>query len=144
MVSLGNTIRHAYYYESITEPHVMVISESAMDNMKSRPRMKKLLHLQLKNMDKPARELVAFGKTGLLQPGESQTLEFMVTTADIASFDQESSSWAAEAGEYALKVGASSLDIRQTGTFSLQKAMNAGTVSRSLLPEKEINMIYAN
>ena len=96
------------------------------------------------DMDKPARELVDFGKTGLLQPGESQTLEFVINTADIASFDQESSSWEAEAGEYALKVGASSLDMRQTGTFSLSKAMNAGTVSRSLLPEKEINRIYEN
>jgi beta-glucosidase len=97
-----------------------------------------------KDMDKPAQELVAFGKTHLLQPGESQTLEFVITTADIASFDEENSSWAAEAGEYALKVGTSSLDIRQAGTFSLLKAMNAGTVSRSLLPEKEINRIYAN
>ena len=94
------------------------------------------------DMDKPAQELVAFGKTGLLQPGESQTLEFVINTADIASFDQESSSWVAEAGEYALKVGASSLKIKQAGTFSLSETMNAGTVSRSLLPQKEINSIY--
>ncbi|HTR30133.1 MAG TPA: glycoside hydrolase family 3 C-terminal domain-containing protein [Puia sp.] len=70
-------------------------------------------------LDKPAEELRAFGKTGLLQPGKSQTLRFVLTPADLASFDTPSSSWVAEGGKYTIKIGASSADIRLTGTFDL-------------------------
>ena len=97
-----------------------------------------------KEMDKPAMELVTFGKTRLLDPGDSQVMKFEISTADIASFDEESSSWIAEAGDYILKVGASSLKIMETGEFTLTKTMNAGTVSRSLLPEREINRLFVN
>ncbi len=97
-----------------------------------------------KEMDKPAMELVTFGKTRLLDPGDSQVMEFEISTANIASFDEESSSWIAEAGDYILKVGASSLKIMGTGEFTLAKTMNAGTVSRSLLPEREINRLFVN
>ena len=70
-------------------------------------------------MDKPAEELRAFGKTGLLQPGKSQTLNFLLTTADLASFDTPSSSWIAAGGQYTVKIGASSSDIKQAATFTL-------------------------
>jgi beta-glucosidase len=70
-------------------------------------------------LDKPAEELRAFGKTGLLQPGKSQTLNFLLTTADLASFDTPSSSWIAAGGQYTVKIGASSSDIKQAATFTL-------------------------
>jgi len=66
----------------------------------------------------PALELRGFAKTRLLQPGESETLTFTLTPRDLASFDEASSSWKAEAGTYEVKVGASSADIRQTATFT--------------------------
>jgi beta-glucosidase len=97
-----------------------------------------------KTLHKPAMELVAFGKTVLLAPGENQILEFGITTRDIASFDEESSSWVAEAGDYTLKVGASSMMILETAAFHLPEALSAGTVSRALLPEQEIAPLYMN
>ena len=44
-------------------------------------------------MDKPAKELKAFGKTRLLKPGESQTLTLEWNVMDMASFNEKSSSW---------------------------------------------------
>jgi beta-glucosidase len=82
-----------------------------------------------KSMPKPAIELRNFGKTKLLAPGESQTLTFSIAPRDLASFDQASMSWMAEAGTYTVKIGASSEDIRQTATFTKAKEEKVGTVS---------------
>lgn len=95
-----------------------------------------------RDMDKPEMELVTFGKTRLLEPGESEILNFQIDTKDIASFDESSSSWVAEQGTYTLSVGASCLNIRHTAEFTLAKSLSAGEVSRSLLPEWEIEKLY--
>lgn len=68
-------------------------------------------------LDKPAQELPAFGKTRLLQPGESQTLTFALHPADLTSYYPSQSAWVTDAGTYTLKVGASSRNIQQTATF---------------------------
>ncbi|HXK09332.1 MAG TPA: glycoside hydrolase family 3 N-terminal domain-containing protein [Vicinamibacteria bacterium] len=78
---------------------------------------------------KPALELRAFAKTRLLRPGESESLSFTLTTRDLASFDEASASWRAEAGTYTVKVGASSEDIRQAATFVLAREETVGRVS---------------
>jgi beta-glucosidase len=80
-----------------------------------------------KTMDLPQIELKAFGKTGLLMPGQSQTLRFTLDARDLASFDEGRESWVAEAGTYMLRVGASSKDIRQTGAI---------VVDREIITEK--------
>jgi len=85
---------------------------------------------------KPALELKAFAKTKLLKPGESEALSFTLTARDLASFDEASSAWLAEAGSYTVKVGASSEDIRQTATFSKTAAETVARVSTSVGPAR--------
>lgn len=82
-----------------------------------------------KSMPKPAIELRGFAKTRLLAPGEAQALTFTIAPRDLASFDGTSSSWVVEAGTYAVRVGASSADIRQSATFTKAKAAQIGAVS---------------
>lgn len=72
-------------------------------------------------LEKPAAELRAFGKTHLLQPGESQTLSFVIAEKDLTSFDVEKNNWVVEAGKYTVKIGTSSTDIRAKKSFT-QKA----------------------
>ena len=95
-------------------------------------------------LNKPEEELVAFGKTSLLQPGEMETLTFEITTKELASFSESTSSWIAEAGIYTLKVGASSKQIKQEGNFNLSKELSAGTVSKALAPTRTINRLQPN
>jgi beta-glucosidase len=98
----------------------------------------------IKKLDKPAVELKAFAKTGLLKPGESQTLSFTITAADLASFDTKSSSWISEAGTYSLKIGSSSIKIEQTVPFDVAKDIVVEKVQRALTPLVKINEMKLN
>lgn len=62
--------------------------------------------------NKPDKELKAFAKTQELKPGETATITLTVKAADLASFDEATSSWVVEAGNYKFLVGASSRDIK--------------------------------
>ena len=90
-------------------------------------------------LDKPVEELKGFAKTKLLQPGESQTLTFVLDSHSLASFDPSVSSWIADAGKYDVRVGASSKDISQTTSFTLAKTLTVKKESSSLLPKEKIN-----
>ena len=78
-----------------------------------------------------------------MNPGESQTLTFTLQTKDFASFDEATSSWIAEAGNYTLKVGASSASIKQTAEFKIAKELNAGKVSKALVPQVQFTKLAA-
>ncbi|HTQ63776.1 MAG TPA: glycoside hydrolase family 3 C-terminal domain-containing protein [Puia sp.] len=90
-------------------------------------------------LDKPSEELRAFAKTKLLAPGQSQTLIFMITPADLASFDSNSSSWITEAGKYTAGIGSSSEDIRHTAVFTVPKDIVTEKDSKLLVPQVDIH-----
>jgi beta-glucosidase len=92
-----------------------------------------------KNLDKPAMELKGFKKTTLLKPGELQVLSFDISKKDLVSFDPKLSTWTAEKGAYTVKIGASSKDIRLTGTFNLGNDLIVKKESSALLPIVKIN-----
>jgi beta-glucosidase len=73
-------------------------------------------------LEKPACELKAFAKTKSLAPGESQTLMMKISTYDLASFDEDTSAWETDAGQYSARFGASVEDIRATVPFSIKNA----------------------
>lgn len=62
--------------------------------------------------NKPDKELKAFAKTKELKPGETATVTLTVKASDLASFDEETSSWVVEGGSYKFLVAASSRDIK--------------------------------
>jgi beta-glucosidase len=57
------------------------------------------------------RSLVAFAKTKLMDPGESEVLMLSFDLCDLASYDEERSLWILEKGEYGLYLGNSSRDL---------------------------------
>jgi len=91
-----------------------------------------------RRLDKPALELKGFAKTRLLEPGESETLEFLLTPRSIASFDPARSSWVAEEGAYTVKVGASARDIRLVAGFGLEREIVVRGESDALPPRAPI------
>lgn len=89
--------------------------------------------------DKPAEELKAFAKTSLLKPGQTEKVSFTVTTADVASYNTDASSWIADAGTYTVKIGASSLDIKQSAGFKLPVSVVTEKCHKVLVPQVAIN-----
>ncbi|MCS7105259.1 MAG: glycoside hydrolase family 3 C-terminal domain-containing protein [Thermofilaceae archaeon] len=63
-------------------------------------------------LEKEHQRLVAFAKTGLLNPGQSETVKITFDIASAASFDEEARAWVLEEGVYAVKVGNSSRNAR--------------------------------
>ena len=99
------------------------------------------INAPVKHMDKPTYELKAFAKTALLQPGKTQKLIFTIAPEDLASFNTDKSSWIADAGNYTVNIGASSLQIKQTVTFKLDKDVVVEKVKPVLTPKVEITEI---
>lgn len=88
-------------------------------------------------LEKPARELKAFDKTRLLEPGESQTLTFNVTSYALASFDEDVSQWKTDNGDYDIQFAASSTDIRAHATYRQIKPLS-WKVNDVLRPDRKL------
>ncbi len=91
-------------------------------------------------LDKPCKELKAFGKTRELLPGESQVLSMTFDKRDLASYDEENSQWLADSGTYQVMVGANVADIRTTTPLRLAKEYTEKT-SKALTPKQELKLM---
>ncbi len=77
-------------------------------------------------LSKPKKQLLDFGKTKLLAPGECETLTFKVNLSDMASYDDtgvlgEKGVWVLEKGEYNLLVGTDSIDLINAYSFEREE-----------------------
>ena len=61
-----------------------------------------------KKLNKPVRELRDYAKTGVIAPGQRETITLNVDPADLASFNTKSSSWVVDAGTYQFQLSSSS------------------------------------
>ncbi|MEN8191414.1 MAG: glycoside hydrolase family 3 C-terminal domain-containing protein [Bacteroidota bacterium] len=85
-------------------------------------------------IEKPVHELKGFAKTKLLEPGESQQLSFELDERSLASFWSGISAWIADKGDYEVRIGASSKDIRLRESFKLEKDIVVEQVHDVLYP----------
>jgi beta-glucosidase len=70
------------------------------------------------SVPRPPRELKAFTKVHLL-PGETRRESFSLGPRTFAFYDVETSNWRVEPGDFEIQIGASSRDIRVTGTITM-------------------------
>lgn len=73
-------------------------------------------------LTKLVKELRAYGKTALLQPGESQTLEFRLSEYELAGFNPDLNGWQTLQGDYNADFAASSQDVRCQARFNISNA----------------------
>lgn len=100
-------------------------------------------------LQKPMRALAAFCKTGLLSPGESETVHLTFPVSDMASFDDlgkiAPSAWVLEKGRYALYVGTSVRDgLELDWGWDQGETEIVRTVSDSLAPSRLAKRLLAD
>ena len=89
-------------------------------------------------LKKPLRQLVAFAKTRLLQPGETQRLRLAFHKADMASYDDlgkiKKSAYILEKGTYRFYMGTSVRNIEELPPMELDKNEITSQCSSHLVP----------
>lgn len=91
-------------------------------------------------LEKPARELKAFAKTGLLKPGQSETLTMNILMRDIASFDEAGSQWIVEPGTYDFLVGDNVESIKEETTLQLDSYTEK--TDNVLVMKEKLNLMH--
>ena len=91
------------------------------------------------SLDKPAKELKAFGKTRSLQPGESQVLTLSWGIMDMASFNEKASAWQLDKGVYEFMAAASSADVKCSTTQRVAKT-RLEKVHNAMAPQQKITV----
>jgi beta-glucosidase len=71
------------------------------------------------SLARPGQELKAFEKIAL-EPGETKEVRFMLTRPALSFYDPAQKGWVAEAGQFEVRVGSSSRDIRARARFVLE------------------------
>ncbi len=84
-------------------------------------------------LDKPVKELKAYGKTSILRPGESKVLTIAFPARSLASYSEEKAAWVLEAGEYTILVGQDSRNVKAAGVVKLSQEIVAEQ-DRNLFP----------
>jgi beta-glucosidase len=86
---------------------------------------------------RPVQELAGFCRVALV-PGESRTVCFTIDTS-LFAFCDANMDWLVEAGDFDLWAGASSEDIRLSGTITLAESRHVGGRSRAMLAAVQVS-----
>ena len=84
----------------------------------------------------PARELVAFGKTGELFPGESEELTLSVTEAQLASFSEADRAWILQPGTYRFYLGENVRAAMLAGEYHVEETRVLKQTAEACAPAK--------
>ena len=96
---------------------------------------------------RPEKELKAFEKIEL-KPNETKTVTFKLDREAFWYFDTIKNAWAVDPGEFEILVGASSRDIRLSGTVSLQPEkratrLHAGLTVKALFDDPDGHVVLS-
>lgn len=100
-------------------------------------------------IEKSAIELAAYGKTKLLAPGESETLEISFATEDMASYDSvNEEAWVLDEGEYKIHIAHDIKTFEESFVYTAKEKVvyktdnNSGNEIRNLFEHAEGDLTY--
>lgn len=94
----------------------------------------------------PERQLVAFAKTDIIEPGQSQKLELNFPIMSLASYDDSgvtgfANSWVLEKGSYSIYVGTDCVNAKLCYKFDVEKSICIDRLSQVSAPAFEFDRI---
>ena len=92
-------------------------------------------------LEKPQQELKGFAKTNLLAPGHSEILTFSLDALRLASYNAKLSQWVVEKGQYQVNLSASSRDVKQQLSFTVDKTLVLGDKLVSIKPKQKLKLL---
>lgn len=95
-------------------------------------------------LEQPAKRLVAFGKTTLLQPGERNEVVLSISRRHLASYDEGCASWVMEKGKYLFYVGTSVKEVKQAGELELDETIVIKKTVNRVLPNIDFEKLSKN
>lgn len=92
-------------------------------------------------LGKPARALLAYQKTKLLMPGETQILSFTINRKDFASYDDSGKTghpyhYVLESGEYTVYAGTDVRSARPAGSFHVKETVSVEALQQVLVQKE--------
>ncbi len=95
-------------------------------------------------LDKPYQVLTGFAKTGLLAPGQAETVEVSFSLRAVASYDEERAAWVLEEGLYPLRVGSHSRDTHIAAVLQLDETVLTQQLENHLRPDVPLEVLHAS
>ncbi len=100
-------------------------------------------------LSKPAKELAAYVKTDLLNPGESQTVTATFPIDDMSSYDDtgvtgKKSAWVMEAGDYKILAGTSVKKVSQVGVYKQNSLRVVEQATEQMTPHQLSKRLLAD
>ena len=92
-------------------------------------------------LEKPSRELVEFGKTGLLKKGESQQLTFRIPRDRMGAYSTAEAAWLLEAGTYRVYAGENVRDAEEIYRFEVEETEILKQVRNRMVPVQNIRVL---
>ena len=89
----------------------------------------------------PEIELVGFGKTDMLQPGQEQTVTVKVGAEELKTYDTPDAQWIIEKGPYTFHVGASVMDVRDQATVTQNREILVLQTVNACEPTRDLNVL---
>lgn len=104
----------AYDVEGLVADHTVSVTVTNTGRFAGKEVVQLYMVPPSESIKRPAHELVAFAKTHLLQPGESETLRLQYDSRDLCYYDESRGEWVKEDGLHRLQVAQSSRDVIKT------------------------------
>ena len=122
-LSYTSFTREVSNFEQTESGVTFVVAVTNTGNIPGKDVVQIYLHGAEAPLERPDRELVAFQKTKLLQPQESETIVFTLPLRAFAVYSEEKAAWMLQTGENTLYLGGNALENEAFAVFVMQEAV---------------------